>query len=142
MALPKPEPGLVINYAYLWHDEHRAGYEEGRKYRPSVVVLTTQISATETRVLALPITHRAPDNAEDAIEIPSRVKQHLKLDAERSWIIISEGNAFVWPGHDMKQVPAGSRYEYGYLPPNFFSKLRAEFVANAALRRTRISTRT
>ena len=38
MALPSPEPGLVLNYAYLWHEEHRAGREEGRKDRPSVVI--------------------------------------------------------------------------------------------------------
>ncbi len=25
MGLPTPEPGLVLNYAYLWHHEHRAG---------------------------------------------------------------------------------------------------------------------
>jgi hypothetical protein len=35
MPIPNPEPGLVISYAYLWHDEHHAGREEG-KDRPSV----------------------------------------------------------------------------------------------------------
>ncbi len=40
MGIPAPEPGLVLNYAYLWHDEHRAGHEEGRKDPPSVIVLS------------------------------------------------------------------------------------------------------
>jgi hypothetical protein len=39
MPLPAPQRGLVISYAYLWHHEHRAGLEEGRKDRPCVIVL-------------------------------------------------------------------------------------------------------
>jgi hypothetical protein len=35
ITLPKPEPGLVIRYSYLWHDEHRQGREEGVKDRPA-----------------------------------------------------------------------------------------------------------
>jgi hypothetical protein len=39
MPIPAPEPGLVISYAYLWHHEQQAGQAEGRKDRPSVIVL-------------------------------------------------------------------------------------------------------
>src|ERR1700736_2923482 len=39
MPIPNPEPGLVISYAYLWHREHQAGREEGRKDRPSVIIV-------------------------------------------------------------------------------------------------------
>jgi PadR family transcriptional regulator, regulatory protein PadR len=35
MSIPNPEAGLVISYAYLWHTEHQAGQEEGRKDRPT-----------------------------------------------------------------------------------------------------------
>jgi hypothetical protein len=42
MPIPSPEPGLVISYAYLWHHEHEAGREEGRKDRPSVIVLAVE----------------------------------------------------------------------------------------------------
>jgi hypothetical protein len=42
MAIPTPEAGLVISYAYLWHHEHLAGQEEGRKDRPTVIVLATR----------------------------------------------------------------------------------------------------
>ncbi len=45
MPIPNPEPGLVISYAYLWHDEHRAGREEGQKDRPSVIVLAVEREA-------------------------------------------------------------------------------------------------
>jgi hypothetical protein len=36
---PKPEPGMVLSYSYLWNREHIKGETEGRKDRPSVVVL-------------------------------------------------------------------------------------------------------
>ena len=39
MAIPTPEPGLVISYAYLWDHEAQRGQEEGRKDRPCVIAL-------------------------------------------------------------------------------------------------------
>src|ERR1700722_12313548 len=42
MALPEPEPGLVISYAYLWHHEHQSGHDEGRKDCPCVIVLAAE----------------------------------------------------------------------------------------------------
>jgi hypothetical protein len=41
MAIPTPEVGLVISYGYLWHYEHQAGQEEGRKDRPCVITEMT-----------------------------------------------------------------------------------------------------
>ena len=55
MALPKPEPGLVICYAYLWHEEAEAGQEEGTKDRPCVVVVSTEHAEGETVVRVAPI---------------------------------------------------------------------------------------
>lgn len=61
MAIPTPEAGLVISYAYLWHREHQAGQEEGRKDRPSVIVLAVErADDATTAVTVLPITHNAP----------------------------------------------------------------------------------
>jgi hypothetical protein len=58
MPIPTPEPGLVISYAYLWHHEHEAGREEGRKDRPSVIVLAVERPVNDTTVVVvLPITH-------------------------------------------------------------------------------------
>jgi hypothetical protein len=138
LAIPSPEPGLVLNYAYLWHDEFRAGQEEGRKNRPTVIVLcATQAENQSTIVTVLPITHAAPKNPREAIEVPQAIKKHLGLDDERSWIIIGEGNEFVWPGFDLRKVPNKDAYEYGYLPPRFFDKVRDAFVEFA--RATRVS---
>lgn len=47
MPIPNPEPGLVISYAYLWHDEQQAGREEGRKDGPSVIVLAVERDADD-----------------------------------------------------------------------------------------------
>jgi hypothetical protein len=130
MGIPTPEPGLVLNYAYLWNDEHRAGHEEGRKDRPSVIVLTvTRESDDATIVTVLPITHAAPVDPKRAIEIPLPVKKHLGLDDARSWIVVTEGNEFVWPGYDLRKTAKADRYDFGFLPPRLFTQIRDVFVA-------------
>lgn len=96
MPIPNPEPGLVISYTYLWHDEYRAGREEGQKDRPSVIILAVERSSDgETIVTVLPVTHSSPADPASAVEIPSPVKRHLGLDDERSWIVVEEGNEFL-----------------------------------------------
>lgn len=134
MTLPRPEPGLVIRYAYLWLSEHRTGRDDGVKDRPCAIVLTV---AEEERVLVLPVTRSAPKTAADAIELPPQVKKQLGLDAERSWVVLSECNDFIWPGPDLRRV--GERGDasvaYGFLPPRFFAELRRRFVALARDRR-------
>lgn len=130
MGIPTPEPGLVLNYAYLWHDEHRAGQEEGLKNRPSVIVLcVTRDSDNATIVTVLPITHSAPTDPKAAVEIPLAVKKHLGLDDARSWIVVAEGNEFVWPGYDLRKAPKTDRYDFGFLPPRLFNQVRDASVA-------------
>jgi hypothetical protein len=121
VPIPNPEPGLVVSYAFLWDREARLGLDEGRKDRPCVIVLAVQRSATaEMVVTLLPVTHSAPREADEAVEIPSAVKRHLGLDLDRSWIVVSEGDQFVWPGYDLRKLPGTDRYDYGFLPPRFF----------------------
>ncbi|WP_372088703.1 hypothetical protein P7L79_05890 (plasmid) [Tistrella mobilis] len=60
MAFPTPQLGLVLSYAYLWHHEHQAGREEGRKDRPCVIVLAVTREDGQTMVTVLPITHTPP----------------------------------------------------------------------------------
>jgi hypothetical protein len=142
LAIPSPEPGLVLNYAYLWHEEFRTGREEGRKNRPTVIVLcATQAKDQSTIVTVLPITHATPKNALDAIEIPQAIKKYLGLDEERSWIIIAEGNEFIWPGFDLRKVPHKDAYDYGYLPPRFFEKVRDAFVEFARSGKMKVAER-
>ncbi len=118
-----PQPGLVIRYSYLWRREFLVGQEEGLKDRPCAVVVTHLDENGVTRVLALPITHSPPIANEPAIEIPAPVMTRLSLDAERSWIVLSEANIFAWPGPDLR-ILSGKGPEsaaYGFLPPAFFA---------------------
>jgi hypothetical protein len=131
MPLPTPEPGLVISYEFLWSHEYAAGDEHGEKRRPCAIILAIRTSEGQTSVTVAPMTHRQPDVAAEGIEIPSRVKASLGLDARRSWIIIAELNEFVWPGLDLCPVPGGrpDQYDYGFLPPVLFDQIRAAILA-------------
>ena len=130
MSIPNPEAGLVISYAYLWHTEHQAGQEAGRKDRPTVIVLAVEREAdAATIVTVLPITHSAPADPALAVELPLPVKRHLGLDDDRSWIVVAEGNEFLWPGYDLRKLPHSDRYDYGFLPPRFFNQVLEAFVA-------------
>ena len=142
MPIPTPEPGLVLSYAYLWHFESEKRLEEGRKNRPSVIVLRVERETDNaTVVIVVPITHSPPTDPASAIEIPASVKRHLGLDDERSWIVIREGNEFDWPGYDLQKIGRGDRYDYGFLPPRFFEQVRDAFVKWGDMHRSELVSR-
>ena len=142
MPIPVPEAGLVISYAYLWNREALAGQEEGRKDRPCVITLAVQRQQDgETWVTVLPITHSAPIDAASAVEIPPAVKRHLGLDDARSWVIVSEGDQFVWPGYDLRKLRGDDSYDYGFVPPQFFETILAAFRAWHRLHKVRLTSR-
>lgn len=144
MSLPKPHPGLVVRYSYLWHAEHEAGREEGTKDRPCAVILVVTEAEGHERVTVLPITHSEPKAMELAVEIPPVVKARLGLDTARSWIVVDEANRFVWPGPDLRRAHGGdaATVAYGVLPPRLFEAVKARFLAATRLRRARVVTRT
>jgi hypothetical protein len=143
MAIPTPEPGLVIAYSYLWHHEHLRGREEGRKDRPAVIVLAARrASVGAVVVTVLPVTHSAPAEAEAAVEIPAAVRRHLGLDDARSWIVVAEGNEFAWPGYDLRKIGNTERYDYGILPPRLFDQVLAAFSAWRRIGAGRLTPRT
>ena len=131
-GFPEPEVGLVISYSYLWKEEEEQGLVEGRKDRPCAIVLTVEVPAAESnrrkQVAVAPITHSPPHDPNVAVEIPPRVKEHLGLDGERSWVILEEVNIFTWPGFDLRPIRRGeTRIDYGLLPPKFFDRLIEKF---------------
>jgi PemK-like, MazF-like toxin of type II toxin-antitoxin system len=126
VSLPKPQPGLVVSYAYLWAREHGQGKEEGQKTRPCAIVAARQVIAGREVVTVVPVTHAPPNDIPDAVEIPAALKAHLGLDAARSWIVVTETNDFLWPGPDLQPISRSrpARYDYGMLPPRFFAHVR------------------
>lgn len=123
--------GYVFRYSYLWHQHHRQGRREGDKDRPCLVlalVKTDEMGNVVVRVL--PITHLPPRDPSDAVEIPRAVKLRLGLDDERSWIVLTESNRFIWPGPDIRPLDTENGY-YGPLPPALFAEVKRRFVALA-----------
>jgi len=136
VSLPEPRPGFVIGYAYLWHAEARQGRDEGAKERPCVIVLSTTQDEFGSIVTVVPVTHRPPLDPETAVELPAATKRRLGLDAERSWVVVSEVNRFRWPGPDLRPI-AGTdppRFSYGLLPARLFLGLRQRLVYIASSR--------
>ena len=143
MPLPAPEPGLVISYAYLWRHEHNRGQEEGRKDRPCLIVLAVEGDGRRTpRVTVAAITHTQPHVDAFAVELPLKVKQHLGLDDERSWIILDEVNQFDWPGFDLRSVPGRSdRFDYGFVPPRLYEAAKSKLLDAQAKRKAKVVLR-
>lgn len=129
MAFPEPEAGLVISYAYLWSNEFRRGKIEGVKNRPCAIVLVVEHESIGNKVTVAPITHTEPLNPDMALEIPPKVKAHLGLDTNRSWIILDDFNEFIWPGYDLRALAGkpGS-YDYGFLPPLFLKQIITKII--------------
>src|SRR3954471_3508767 len=115
-----PEPADVISYSYLWSREAAVGEESGRKDRPAVVVVARIEREAGILVLVAPITHTPPEKSTDAVEIPANAKQQLGLDRERSWIVVTELNRFIWPGPDIRPVPDSGTPFYDALPDWLF----------------------
>ena len=139
MPLPKtPFPGMVVRYSFLWSSEARAGESEGRKDRPCVIVTAIRrVADGRLRVRVLPITH-VPSEETRSIAIPAKVKRHLGLDADASWIVLDEVNEFFWPGVDLRPVSRSKPgvWTFGVLPTEIFEEIQAKLRAVLRQRRT------
>ena len=128
MPLPDPKPGLVISYAYLWHDEAKRGREEGVKDRPCLIV-GAQAKEEATTVMVMPITHTPPSRSDHAVPLSPATKTRLGLDDQASWIVTTEYNRFNWPGYDVRPLPGqGSdrSYVYGVIPRGDLNRVREQ----------------
>lgn len=133
MALPVPEPGLVIRFNYLWKREDDQGRDNARYPRPCAIVLSLRRAADGlTLVMVAPISHSAPMPDTRALEMPAAVKRHLGLDDARSWIIVDEVNEFAWPGFDLAPDARGE-IALGLLPPKFYEAVRRMVLESAQL---------
>jgi hypothetical protein len=141
---PVPHPGLVIRYSYLWEREARQGREEGVKDRPCAIVLVLLREGEHPIVRVLPVTHTPPTDPADALEIPQATKRRLGLDWDRSWVVLTEANDFVWPGPDLRPAASGDPQSvvYGVLPPGFMRVLRERLLQRWREKRMAVTRRT
>jgi hypothetical protein len=139
VALPKtPFPGMIVRYSFLWSRKAEAGETEGRKDRPCVVITAIRCAADgRLRVRVLPITHRPTEDSR-SIPIPPKVKRHLGLDADASWIVLEEANEFFWPGVDLRPVSRSTPgvWTFGILPTEVFDEIQASLRTLLQQRRT------
>ncbi|MFZ5690634.1 MAG: hypothetical protein ACOY5F_05205 [Pseudomonadota bacterium] len=144
MSWPVPRPGLVIRYSYLWESEARQGREEGVKDRPCAIVLVILREGEHPIVRVLPVTHSPPSDPTDALEIPQPTKRRLGLDSDRSWVMLSEANDFIWPGPDLRPAVNGdpASVVYGMLPPGFMKVLRERLLQRWREKRAAVTRRT
>jgi hypothetical protein len=144
VPFPEPVPGLVIRYSYLWAEEYGGGREEGVKDRPCAIILVSTEDRGEPVVTVLPVTHAPPADLELSVEVPAATKRRLGLDDERSWVVLTEANRFVWPGPDLRPARHGdaASIAYGQLPYALFETIRQKFIAAVRARRAGVFRRT
>ena len=144
MSWPAPKVGQIIRYAYLWKNEADTGLEEGLKDRPAVIVIAQKREGDEIRVVVAPITHSAPTQTDEAVEVPAATRRRVGLDNERQWIMLSELNSFLWPGPDLRpmQGEGPESVIIGELPAALSTLLNAQLQARIKARRVAITTRT
>ncbi|KQP58186.1 hypothetical protein [Methylobacterium sp. Leaf108] len=113
----------------------------GRKDRPAVLVISKD--AERGSCIVVPITHRESEGRTVGIEVPAAVRMTLGLDDRRQWIIISEGNRFVWPGPDLRPVPDAQPPSviYGRIPRSLFVDVLTQLQTLIRAKRTTVVAR-
>lgn len=128
MRLPAPQPGLVFRYDFTWFDDARTGQISGKE-RPACIAVATDAQKGHQRIVILPITHSKPSRGTNGIEIPAPVRAALGLGEEPCWVIVSEYNIDDWPNAGIAPVPGRvAKFDYGYLPPSLFNRIKAGFL--------------
>ncbi len=107
-----------------------------------MVVVARIEEAARTLVLVAPVTHTAPEKTADAVEIPRNVKKQLGLDQDRSWIVVTELNRFIWPGPDIRPMPETGTPFYDALPDWLFERVRNGLLQHSAQGRLKVTKRT
>jgi hypothetical protein len=99
-----------------------------------VLAIVAYLEDGSPAVRVLPITHNPPSNPDDAVEIPPATKRRLGLDGERSWIVLTESNRFIWPGPDIRPIDSDTGY-FGPIPPALFAEVKRRFIDIARTQR-------
>lgn len=130
MVLPRPSPGLVVRYEFLWAEDAETGTHHPADDHPCVVLLSVG-TGDDARVLFAAVTHSEPSYG---LEIPLAVRRSAGLDDRRQWVSLEQFNEDRWP-LGLSQIPGKGGFVYGRLTEGFFRRLVGE--AGAAIRRRR-----
>ena len=91
--------GAVLRYPYLWVREADRGETAGRKERPVVIAVRVRRPGRSDWLALFPITTKAPERGQNAVEIPETEKRHAGIDAAlRQWVMLDEFNAEILLG--------------------------------------------
>jgi hypothetical protein len=130
MAFPKPRPGLVVGYDFLFRDQADAGMENASKPHPTAIILVAH-QDVQIRVSLVAISH-APPSPSDApfrLKLTSAECREMGLDAKDHWINLRDINAFDWPGYDLVRSAPGGAFVYGAMSKGTFVRLVAALRA-------------
>jgi hypothetical protein len=94
MATDVPPQGSVILYPYLWLSQREDGETEGRKERPTCLLLSVLDPAQDIHhLLLLAISSQPPNPDQTAMEVPAIERRRAGLNRyPNAWIVISEYN--------------------------------------------------
>lgn len=127
MCALTPKVGLVLPHLYVWRGEPAAG--RGSETPPAVIVVAaTPLDGGRVLIAATPITNTEPPARQRVVPVPATVAAHLQLDAQRSWILCTEYNEFVWPSIGLAETPDG-RTAYGMAPQQLTAGVHREMLA-------------
>lgn len=94
MTADFPKAGQIIEYHYLWKWQAERGETEGRKKRPSCVVLVVKDQAGNHLLFIASITSKEPTTDRQAIVIPETEARRANLERDlRLWVMVDELNA-------------------------------------------------
>lgn len=89
-----PRVGQVFEYYYLWKWQDERGETEGRKKRPSCVILIMINNKDQHVLFIAPITSKEPAKGRIALAIPETEARRANLDVTmRLWVMVDELNA-------------------------------------------------
>jgi len=141
----KPEPGLVIRYDFLWHEDQTQGQIHGRKDRPSAIIVVSETDESgNSDVYLCPITHSPCRNDETGFEIPLKLAKYLNLDDQRSWVKTHQINVLSW---QKDVIPYGvsrankDSWVFGMMPQRFTEQIIQQVKNNFSRKRLKTSKR-
>lgn len=124
MPLPKPIPGLVIGYEFLFREDAAAGRENANRPHPGAIILVAQEGPNQ-RVSVVSISHSppSPDEARHRMKLAHLECREMGLDDGDHWINLRDVNSFDWPGYDLKPIAPNGGYVFGRMPKTTFIRL-------------------